>query len=215
MKTILITGFEPFEGERVNSSWEVASHLHGQRVGRAKVIAKQLPCVFGASLTALYTAIDELQPEIVIAIGQANGRPDITVERVAINVDDARIPDNVGQQPIDVPIIANGPAAWFSRLPIKAMVEGMREAGIPASVSQTAGTFVCNHVMYGLLHYLAQHHSKIRGGFMHLPYLPEQAVNHPGSASMPVQTMVQALEIALSIALIVRQDIRREGGATQ
>ncbi|KAB8313033.1 pyroglutamyl-peptidase I [Erwinia endophytica] len=215
MKTVLITGFEPFEGERVNSSWEVVSHLHGHQVGGAKVIAKQLPCVFGDSLTALYAAVDELQPEIVIAIGQANGRPDITVERVAINVDDARIPDNAGQQPIDVPIIVNGPAACFSMLPIKAMVQGMREAGIPASVSQTAGTFVCNHVMYGLLHYLAQHHSKTRGGCMHLPYLPEQAVNHPGSASMPVQTMVQALEIALSIALIVRQDIRREGGATQ
>lgn len=117
-------------------------------------MARQLPCVFGESLAVLNSAIDTLSPSLVLAVGQAGGRTDITVERVAINVDDARIADNRGQQPVDEPIVADGPAAWFSTLPIKAMVAAMRSAGIPASVSQTAGTFVCNHVMYGLLHKL-------------------------------------------------------------
>lgn len=214
MKTVLITAFEPFGGERINPPWEAVSQLHERLVCGAKVIAKQLPCVFGDALTALYGAIDELQPEMVIAVGQAGGRTDITVERIAINVDDARIPDNAGNQPVDEPIVKGGPAAYFSTLPIKAIVEGIREAGIPASVSQTAGTYVCNHVMYGLLHYLAKHKNKIRGGFIHIPYLPEQAVSHPGVASMPAPTVALALEMALSIALTVEEDVRLTGGAT-
>ncbi|WP_158780542.1 pyroglutamyl-peptidase I [Pantoea sp. BAV 3049] len=214
MKTVLITAFEPFDGELVNPSWEAVSHLNERLVCGVKVIAKQLPCVFGESLTALHAAIEEVQPEMVIAVGQAGGRTDVTVERIGINVDDARIPDNAGNQPVDEPIVKGGPAAYFSTLPIKAIVEGIREAGIPASVSQTAGTFVCNHVMYGLLHYLAKRKEKIRGGFIHIPYLPEQAVKHPGVASMPAQTVILALEMALSIALTVEEDIRLEGGAT-
>ncbi len=213
MKTVLITAFEPFDGELMNPSWEAVSHLHERMICGAKVVAKQLPCVFGDSLRALYAAIDELQPALVIAVGQAGGRPDVTIERVGINVDDARIPDNLGNQPIDKAIVEGGPVAYFSTLPIKAIVEGIREAGIPASVSQTAGTYVCNHVMYGLMHYLAKH-KKIRGGFIHIPYLPEQAVKHPGAASMPATTVILALEMALSIALTVEQDIRSEGGAT-
>ena len=155
MKTVLITGFEPFGGEQVNPSWEVVSRLDNAIIAGCRVVARQLPCVFGESLSVLNSTIDTLSPSLVLAIGQAGGRADITVERVAINVDDARIPDNKGQQPVDEPIIAGGPAAWFSTLPIKAMVAAMREAGVPASVSQTAGTFVCNHVMYGLLHKLS------------------------------------------------------------
>lgn len=154
MKTVLITGFEPFGGESVNPSWEVVSGLDNAIIAGCRVVARQLPCVFGDSLTVLNSAIETLSPSLVLAVGQAGGRTDITVERVAINVDDARIADNRGQQPVDEPIVADGPAAWFSTLPIKAMVTAMRSAGIPASVSQTAGTFVCNHVMYGLLHKL-------------------------------------------------------------
>ncbi|WLS77779.1 pyroglutamyl-peptidase I [Erwinia pyri] len=214
MKTVLITAFEPFGGEQINPSWEAVSHLHERMLCGAKIVAKQLPCAFGASLEALYAAIEEVEPEMVIAVGQAGGRTDVTIERVGINVDDARIPDNAGNQPIDEPIVEGGPAAYFSTLPIKAIVEGIREAGIPASVSQTAGTYVCNHVMYGLMHYLAQHKNAIRGGFIHIPYLPEQAVKHPGAASMPAPTVILALEMALSIALTVDQDIRLEGGAT-
>lgn len=220
MKTVLITAFEPFGGELVNPSWEAVSHLHERMVCGAKVMAKQLPCAFGDALTALYAAIEELKPDLVIAVGQAGGRTDVTIERVGINVDDARIPDNLGNQPIDEAIVEGGPVAYFSTLPIKAIVEGIREAGIPASVSQTAGTYVCNHVMYGLMHYLEKHNSlaknktKIRGGFIHIPYLPEQAVKHPGVASMPAATVILALEMALSIALTVEKDIRLEGGAT-
>ncbi|MDU1025886.1 MAG: pyroglutamyl-peptidase I, partial [Leclercia adecarboxylata] len=130
MQTVLITGFEPFGGETLNPSWEVVKQLDGMIIDNCRVVARQLPCVFGESLEVLNAAIDALQPSVVLAIGQAGGRVDVTVERVAINVDDARIPDNRGQQPVDVAIVPDGPAAWFSTLPIKAMVEALREAGI-------------------------------------------------------------------------------------
>ncbi|QKJ86403.1 Pyrrolidone-carboxylate peptidase [Paramixta manurensis] len=214
MKTVLITAFEPFGGESVNPSWEAVRQLNERMLCGAKIVARQLPCVFGHALTSLYKAIDELQPELVLAVGQAGGRAEISVERVAINVDDARIPDNQGNQPIDEPIVSEGPAAFFSTLPIKAIVEGIREAGIPASVSQTAGTYVCNHVMYGLLHHLHQQGGEVRGGFIHIPYLPEQAVKHPGTPSMAAQTVILALEMAITIALRTEQDLRLEGGAT-
>ncbi|RWR01135.1 pyrrolidone-carboxylate peptidase [[Pantoea] beijingensis] len=214
MKKVLITAFEPFDGELVNPSWEAVRQLNERMLCGARVVVKQLPCVFGTSLTSLYAAIDEHQPELVISVGQAGGRAEISVERIGINIDDARIPDNQGNQPIDEMIVADGPAAYFSTLPIKAMVEAIREAGIPASVSQTAGTYVCNHVMYGLLHRLAAQGNKIRGGFIHIPWLPEQAAKHPGAPSMSAQTVILALEMAVTIALRTRQDIRQTGGAT-
>lgn len=213
MQKVLITGFEPFGGERVNPSWEVVKQLNDMELSGARIIARQLPCVFGAALEALNEAIDDVQPVMVLAIGQAGGRTDITLERVAINIDDARIPDNQGQQPIDEPIVEKGPAAYFSTLPVKAMVEAMREAGIPASVSQTAGTYVCNHVMYGLLHLLSKQQA-IKGGFIHIPYLPEQAAAHPGAPSMAATTVLFALELAVSIALQVEHDLKVVGGAT-
>lgn len=213
MKTVLITGFEPFGGEKINPSWEVVSRLDNAIIRGCRVVARQLPCVFGESLSVLNAAIDALSPALVLAVGQAGGRSDITVERVAINVDDARIADNKGQQPVDMPIVIDGPAAWFSTLPIKAMVSAMREAGVPASVSQTAGTFVCNHVMYGLLHKLSGL-SEVKGGFIHIPYLPQQAAAHPGAPSMAAETVRQALEIAIETALQVEKDLVVTGGAT-
>ena len=213
MKTVLITGFEPFGGESVNPSWEVVSGLDNVIIGGCRVVARQLPCVFGESLAVLNGAIDALSPSLVLAVGQAGGRTDITVERVAINVDDARIADNQGQQPVDVPVVADGPAAWFSTLPIKAMVMAMRNAGIPASVSQTAGTFVCNHVMYGLLH-KRRDAPAVKGGFIHIPYLPQQAAQHPGAPSMAAETVRRALEVAIATALQVESDIAVTGGAT-
>ena len=213
MQTVLITGFEPFGGETVNPSWEVVKLLDGTIIDDCRVVARQLPCVFGESLEVLNAAIDALQPSVVLAIGQAGGRVDVTVERVAINVDDARIPDNRGQQPVDVAIVPDGPAAWFSTLPIKAMVAALREAGIPASVSQTAGTFVCNHVMYGVLHKLADR-PEVKGGFIHIPYLPEQAAAHPGAPSMATHTLKKGLEIAIAVALRQEHDIKVVGGAT-
>ncbi|MBP2196895.1 pyroglutamyl-peptidase I [Pantoea cypripedii] len=214
MKTVLMTAFEPFEGESINPSWEAVSSFEGRVINGARVVVRQLPVVFSRCGVVLAEALDELQPDRILCIGQAGGRSDITVERVAINVDDARIPDNDGQQPIDQPIVAEGPVAYFSRLPIKAIVAAVREAGIPASVSQTAGTFTCNHVMYRLLHWLETNQSQARGGFIHIPYLPEQAVSHPGAPSMSSASVIQALEIALQVTLSVDQDLRIAGGAT-
>lgn len=213
MAGVLLTGFEPFDGETVNPSWEVVKQLDGTMIAGQPVIARQLPCVFGEALSVLYAAIEDLQPRLVIAVGQAGGRVDISVERVAINVDDARIPDNKGQQPVDTPIVDGGPAAWFSTLPIKAIVSALRDRGIPASVSQTAGTFVCNHVMYGLLHQLQGKRGQ-KGGFIHIPYLPEQAAAHPGQASMSVATVREALETAIAVALEQDDDVKIGGGAT-
>lgn len=213
MRTVLITGFEPFDGEAVNPSWEVVSRLDNAIIGGCRVVARQLPCVFGEALIELNAAIDSLSPTLVLGVGQAGGRTDISVERVAINVDDARIADNRGNQPVDTAIVANGPAAWFSSLPIKAIVSTLRDAGIPASVSQTAGTFVCNHVMYGLLHKLSGI-PEAKGGFIHIPYLPQQAAAHPGAPSMAAETVRQGLELAIATALQVENDIQVTGGAT-
>lgn len=213
MRTVLITGFEPFDGEAVNPSWEVVSRLDNAIIGGCRVVARQLPCVFGEALIELNAAIDSLSPTLVLSVGQAGGRTDISVERVAINVDDARIPDNRGNQPVDTPIVRNGPAAWFSSLPIKAIVSALRDAGIPASVSQTAGTFVCNHVMYGLLHKLSGM-PEAKGGFIHIPYLPQQAAAHPGAPSMAAETVRQGLELAIATALQVENDIQVTVGAT-
>lgn len=213
MRTVLITGFEPFDGEAVNPSWEVVSRLDNAIIGGCRVVARQLPCVFGEALIELNAAIDSLSPTLVLSVGQAGGRTDISVERVAINVDDARIPDNRGNQPVDTPIVESGPAAWFSSLPIKAIVSALRDAGVPASVSQTAGTFVCNHVMYGLLHKLSGI-PEAKGGFIHIPYLPQQAAAHPGAPSMAAETVRQGLELAIATALQVENDIPITGGAT-
>lgn len=213
MAGVLITGFEPFDGEALNPSWEVVKRLDGAIIAGERVVARRLPCVFNEALTVLHAALDELNPALTLAVGQAGGRADITVERVAINIDDARIPDNKGQQPIDLPIVAGGPAAWFSSVPIKAIVAALRQQGIPASVSQTAGTFVCNHVMYGLLHRL-QGKAGAKGGFIHIPYLPEQAAAHPGEASMALETIRAALETAITVALTHDDDLSLTGGAT-
>ncbi|WP_374580019.1 pyroglutamyl-peptidase I [Pseudoduganella sp.] len=217
MKTVLLTGFEPFNKEPINPAWEAVRALDGWQDsagGEAfRVVARQLPCVFGAANAAMRALLDEVQPVLVIAVGQAGGRVDLTVERVAINVDDAPIKDNAEQQLVDAPIVPDGPAAYFSTLPIKAIVAALRAAGLPASVSQTAGTFVCNHVFYGLMHALAGQ-GGMRGGFIHIPYLPEQAVRHPGAASMSLAQMVEGLRIAVKTSLAVSRDTSVAAGAT-
>ncbi|CAM3584615.1 MULTISPECIES: pyroglutamyl-peptidase I [Rahnella] len=215
MRKVLVTGFEPFGGERVNPSWEVVKQLGDLELSGAQIVVRQLPCVFGKAIDALNAAIDDVLPEMVICVGQAGGRCDFSLERVAINVDDARIADNDGHQPVDEPIVADGPAAYFSTLPLKTIVSGLRESGIPASVSQTAGTYVCNHVMYGLMHRLAQPACNVvKGGFIHIPYLPEQAAQHPGAPSMSVHTVLNALELTIAIALHTEQDLKIAEGAT-
>lgn len=209
MKTVLLTGFEPFGGERVNPSAEIVGRLHGEVLVRHQVQSAVLPCVFGAAVEELRRHIRVTKPALVICVGQAGGRAEITPERVAINVDDARIADNAGAQPVDVPIVRGGPAAYFSTLPIKAIVAALREAKIPAAVSQTAGTFVCNHVFYGLMRTLRQRPG-VRGGFIHVPFLPAQATR--GQPSVPLATMVAALRIAMEVSLKTRRDVHATGG---
>jgi pyroglutamyl-peptidase len=200
---ILLTGFEPFDGEPINPSWEVARALDGAPMAGRRVAARQLPCRFGAARDAIIAWVDELQPSCVLALGQAGGRADFSIERVAINLDDARIADNAGARPIDVPVVPGGPDAYFSTLPIKAMVAGLRAAGLPASVSHSAGTFVCNHVFYAVMHGL-RGRGDVRAGFMHLPLLPDQAARHPGQPCMPLALMVEGVRVALRIAVTDR-----------
>lgn len=208
--TLLLTGFAPFGGETLNPSWEAVRRLDGERLGDLPVVAAQLPTEFGAALRVLDELLDRHRPTLVVAVGQAGGRAELSLERIAINVDDARIPDNAGCQPIDEPVVAGGPAAYFSTLPIKAMTRVLRDAGIPAAVSQTAGTFVCNHVFYGLQHRLQG--SGVRGGFIHIPYLPAQATAQPGAPSMALETLIAGLRLALTCAAITQADLHEGGG---
>lgn len=211
MKTVLLTGFEPFAGERRNPSQEIAAALHERVIAKHVVMGAVLPCVFRGSISELKRHIGRHQPQLVIALGQAGGRPDITPERIAINLDDARIPDNAGAQPSDRPIVKGGPAAYWSTLPIKAIADALLRRGFPASVSSTAGTFVCNHVFYGLMHTLRRR-SGIRGGFIHVPFLPEQVKrNEP---SLPLTAMIAAIEIAIEVGITTRRDLRTVGGQT-
>ncbi|WP_186105111.1 pyroglutamyl-peptidase I [Burkholderia gladioli] len=213
MSTILLTGFEPFGGDTLNPSWEAARCVDGETLAGARVVAHRLPCVVESAPRALAEAIEATDPALVLCLGLASGRPDVSVERVAINVVDARIPDNAGHQPIDEPVVEGGPAAYFSTLPIKALVRDLREAGIPASVSQTAGTYVCNTVFYALMHFAAMQRPSLRGGFVHVPCLPELAARHPGLPSLSLDTLAQAIRIMAVTALERREDIRLGAGA--
>jgi pyroglutamyl-peptidase len=213
MKTVLLTGFEPFDGAAINPSWEAVRQLDGWSGDGFIVEARELPCVFGDAAEAMRGFVDALQPDLVIAVGQAGGRPEISLERIAINVDDARIPDNAGRQPVDVPIVADGPAAWFTTLPIKAIVAAIRARGIKAGVSQTAGTFVCNHVFYALMHHVRG--QPVKAGFIHVPFLPEQAAAWPEPApAMTLEDIVTALRVAVEVALSTDVDMVEAGGAT-
>lgn len=209
---MLLTGFAPFGGERINPSWEVARALEGERIAGHRVAARELPCCFGEAAAVLRAEIAARHPAAVLALGQAGGRCDFSIERVAINLDDARIPDNAGGQPIDTAIEPAGPAAYFASWPIKAMVAGLRAAGLPASVSNSAGTYVCNHVFYALMHAL-RGQPGVRAGFMHLPLLPEQAARLPGQPSLPLALMVQGVREALAVGLAHQgPDARRSEG---
>jgi pyroglutamyl-peptidase len=209
---ILITGFDPFGGDTLNPSALVAQALQGERIAGAQVQSVCLPCVFGGALAALDAALKRHRPVVVLALGLAAGRAELTVERVAINVDDARIADNAGLQPVDQPVVRSGPSAYFSTLPIKAIVAALQGAGLPAAVSQTAGTFVCNHVFYGLMHTLRRR-PRTRGGFMHLPLLPEQAATRPGAPSLALAAQVAGVRLALATTLATAEDLHLGGGA--
>jgi pyroglutamyl-peptidase len=208
---ILLTGFDPFGGETINPSWEAARALHGRRIGGYRVVARQIPTEFAASLRLLRAALRETAPAIVLGVGQAGGRAQLSLERVAINLQDARIPDNAGAQPIDESVIAGAPAAYFSTLPLKAMLAALHDAGVPATISHTAGTYVCNHLAYAMLHWTARKRG-VRSGFIHIPWLPVQAASRHGASSMALEEMVRGLEIALRVAAVTPRDIRRGAG---
>ena len=212
-RKVLLTGFEPFGGESINPSWEAVKQLHGEVIDDVSLVAEQLPTVFGESIAAIEQLIQQHEPDIVICVGQAGGRLHVTPERVAINLDDARIPDNKGNQPIDQSISEKGPVAYWSTLPIKRMVESMKERNVPASVSHTAGTFVCNHVFFGLMDYINRTSSSIRGGFIHIPFIPEQTI-HKEAPSLSLETIVEGIKITAVIAAKYETDIHTIGGAT-
>ncbi|ART55802.1 pyroglutamyl-peptidase I [Acidovorax carolinensis] len=209
-RVILLTGFDPFGGDTLNPSWLIAQALHRQRIAGHTVVAAQLPTVFGQSLHRLAALVQAHQPVMTVCLGQAGGRGALSMERIGININDARIPDNTGMQPIDTPVVPEGPAAYFASLPIKAMLRAVQRAGVPCEVSQTAGTFVCNHVLYGLMHLLAQGTGPAgaRGGFVHVPWASGQGTPH-----LPLRDMVRGIHAALWAAVLAPQDIALQAGA--
>lgn len=210
-KKVLITGFDPFDKETVNPSWEAAKQLNGLETDEAIIKSEQIPTVFRTALDTLRQAIQKHQPDIVICVGQAGGRMQITPERVAINLSDARIPDNEGHQPIDEEISPRGPAAYWTGLPVKRMTAKMKENGIPAAVSYTAGTFVCNYLFYGLMDHISRTAPHIRGGFIHIPFIPEQTIDKT-APSLSLDTIVRALRIAAVTAAQYDEDLKTPGG---
>ncbi|WP_291010529.1 pyroglutamyl-peptidase I [Hydrogenophaga sp.] len=210
-KKILLTGFDAFGGASLNPSWLAVQALRGRQIVGHRVVAAQLPTMFGEALSRLEDLIKQHRPALVVCVGQAGGRSAISLERVAINVNDAPLADNAGAQPIDTPVVQGGPLAYFSSLPIKAMLATLQREGIAAEVSQTAGTFVCNHIFYGLMHQLATRRAlrHTRGGFVHVPWLPEQ-----GAPSMALDEMVRGLSLALRCALVTELDASLGAGAS-
>lgn len=201
---VLLTGFDAFGGATVNPSWLAVKALHNEVVAGHVLLAAQLPTTFNASFAELRRLMRRHKPALVICVGQAGGRNAMSLERAALNIADAGIADNAGAQPLDMPVVASGPAAYFSTLPIKAMLQALQHSGVAAEVSQTAGTFVCNHVFYGLMHSLEKRRGSdvTRGGFIHVPYLPEQ-----GMPCMPLSEMVRGLKIAVEAALTTPKEI--------
>ena len=227
---VLVTGFDAFCGETINPSWQICEALPAE-VGGVRIETCRVPCEFRRAIGVVTEAIERHRPAFVICLGQAGGRAHLSVERVAINIDDARVEDNGGQRPIDEPIAPGGPPAYFATLPIKAMVEGMRAAGVPAIISNSAGTYVCNHLMYGVLHYLATNSPSpsgaskdlgvrgrggegrgIRAGFIHVPYAEAQVLDKPAIAAMSVETMVKGVQAAIIAAHRHPTDVRISGG---
>lgn len=208
---VLITGFDPFGGEKINPAWEAVKALPDNMDG-IEVVKLQIPTVFKKSAKKLFENIDSVKPDVVICVGQAGGRYEFSVERVAINVDDGRIPDNDGYQPVDSPVFEDGENAYFSTLPIKAIVEEVKKVGIPSAVSNTAGTYVCNHIMYSLLYYLNKNNLNIKGGFIHVPFIPEQVVEKKNTPYMELTRITKALEISIKAIRDYEKDLVISGG---
>lgn len=208
---VLITGFDPFGGEKINPAWEAVKALP-DNIDGIEVVKLQIPTVFKKSAKKLFENIDSVKPDVVICVGQAGGRYEFSVERVAINIDDGRIPDNDGYQPVDSLVFEDGENAYFSTLPIKAIVEEVKKVGIPSAVSNTAGTYVCNHIMYSLLYYLNKNNLNIKGGFIHVPFIPEQVVEKKNTPYMELTRITKALEISIKAIRDYEKDLVISGG---
>lgn len=209
----LVTGFEAFGGDDVNPSLAIARALDGEIIADHRIVGAMLPTVFSQIASALDALLNQHRPSLVLALGLADKRSAISLERVAINLIDARIPDNSGSQPVDIRIVENAPNAYFSTLPVKAMLMKLREADIAAELSQTAGTFVCNQAFFMLMHLLAGRHPGVRGGFVHVPHLPQLA--RGGASGMALETMVSAARLCLQTALTTREDLHFPAGSIQ
>ena len=210
---ILVTGFDPFGGESVNPALEAVKKLPDEIAG-AQIVKLEVPTVFRKSGEVLAAEIEKQRPDAVICVGQAGGRSTVTVEKVAINLAEARIEDNEGNQPTDIKIKEDGETAYFSTLPIKAMVMNMRKNGIPANISYTAGTFVCNDIMYTLL-YTLKNYPNTRGGFIHVPFIPEQVIGKlEGTASMALDLISKNLYCSIEAVVQNEKDITGIMGTT-
>lgn len=208
---VLVTGFEPFGGEKINPSLEAVKMIP-ETIAGADIIKASIPVVFGKSIEKLDELIEKERPQVVICVGQAGGRFELSVERVAINIDDARIPDNAGNQPVDEKIFENGEAAYFATLPIKAMVEEMRAGNVPSAISNTAGTYVCNNIMYGLLYLAHKKYPGLKGGFIHVPFIPEQVIDRTNTPYMSLEQISRGLELAIKAVVENKEDIKVSHG---
>ena len=197
---IVVTAFDPFGGEVINPANEALQLLEDEIKG-VKIVKLVVPTVFVKAINNLEKVLEKEKPDGVICIGQAGGRAGITVERIAINIDDAKIADNEGNMPVDKTIVMDGPAAYFSTLPIKKIVQGIKDHGIPSTVSNSAGTFVCNHIMYGLLHAIDKQKLNTIGGFIHVPYIPEQTLEKMNTPSMSLEDIVRAIKYTIEATI--------------
>lgn len=200
---ILVTGFDPFGGDKINPAIEAVKRLPDTIAG-AEIVKLEIPTVFNKSADVVKAAIEKEHPDYVLNVGQAGGHYALTPERVAINLNDGRIPDNDGYQPLGEPIHEDGETAYFTQLPIKAEAKAIRDAGLPAEISNTAGTYVCNHIFYQVQYMRAKEFPNIKAGFIHIPFLPEQVVKRPSTPSMNLGDIVKGLTAALTA--IVERD---------
>ena len=209
---ILVTGFDPFDGDSVNPALELIKQLP-EEIDGCEIITLEVPTVFHKSIQVIKRAIDTHHPDAVLSVGQAGGRVDMTVERIGINCDDARIPDNEGNSPVDEKVFEDGDDAYLLTLPVKAMVKAIQDAGVPASVSNTAGTFVCNHVAYGVAYLAKKYYPDMKTGFMHIPFLPYQAAEKRGMPSMSLESLKTGTVAAIKAIIANEKDIKLAFGA--
>lgn len=213
-KVVLLTGFEPFGGETINPSQRIVEALDGVEIDGHHIVGRVMPVAFAPCECLVRQWIDELDPVLVIGLGQAGGRAELSLERIAVNLIDARMCDNHGNQPVDVPVMAGEAAGLFASLPLKRILLALRDAGIPAAISHSAGTYVCNQVFFLTASCLARSDKQGRGGFIHVPWLAEQAINHPGQPSMALETMIDGVRLAVTTSLAHSDDVNFAAGTT-